>query len=63
MGWKRDGDAKFFGSVPGSNETPKAPVTAIAALPDGLGYWLLGADGTVFSFGSAHFLGSPTPAS
>jgi hypothetical protein len=56
------GDAKFFGSVPGSNVTLKAPVTAMAATPDGLGYWLLGADGTVFSFGDAHFFGSPTPA-
>ncbi len=56
------GDAKFFGSVPGSNQTLKAPVTAIAALPDGLGYWLLGANGAVFSFGSAHSFGSPAPA-
>jgi hypothetical protein len=56
------GDAKFFGSVPGSNETLKAPVTAMAATPDGLGYWLLGANGAVFGFGDAHFLGGPTPA-
>ncbi len=57
------GDAKFFGSVPGSNGTLKAPVTAMAATPDGLGYWLVGADGTVFSFGDAHFFGSPVPTS
>ena len=56
-------DAKFLGSVPGSNQTLKAPVTAIAATPDGLGYWLLGRDGTLFSYGDAHFLGSPVPAS
>jgi hypothetical protein len=57
------GDAKFLGSVPGSNVTLKAPVTAIAATPDGLGYWLLGADGTVFGYGDAHVFGSPAPAS
>jgi hypothetical protein len=57
------GDAKFYGSVPGSNQTLKAPVTAMAATPDGLGYWLVDGDGTVFSYGDAHFFGSPVPAS
>ena len=35
-----------------------APVVAMAATPDGGGYWLVAADGGVFSFGSAQFLGS-----
>src|SRR5688500_4418019 len=30
---------------------PAAPTVAIAASPDGKGYWLLGRDGGVFSFG------------
>jgi hypothetical protein len=51
------GDATFYGSLPGDNLTPDAPVTGIAGSPDGHGYWLLGADGTVFSFGDAHFYG------
>jgi hypothetical protein len=36
---------------------PGAPTVAIAASPDGRGYWLLGRDGGVFSFG-APFHGS-----
>jgi len=35
-----------------------APMVGIAATPDGKGYWLAGADGGVFSFGSAPFQGS-----
>jgi hypothetical protein len=31
----------------------------MAASPDGLGYWLVGADGTVFPFGDSHFFGDP----
>jgi hypothetical protein len=31
----------------------------MAASPDGLGYWLVGADGTVFTFGDAHSFGDP----
>ena len=33
-------------------------VVGFAATPDGHGYWLLGADGGVFSFGDAQFYGS-----
>jgi hypothetical protein len=39
---------------PGSSPRPaasSAPTVAIAASPDGKGYWLLAADGGVFSFG------------
>jgi hypothetical protein len=35
-----------------------APVTTIAATPDGKGYRLAAADGGVFSFGTAPFEGS-----
>jgi hypothetical protein len=34
------------------------PIVGIAATPTGHGYWLLGADGGVFSFGDATFRGS-----
>jgi 3D (Asp-Asp-Asp) domain-containing protein len=36
----------------------RAPIVGIAATPDGNGYWLVGADGGVFSFGDANFYGS-----
>ncbi len=35
-----------------------APVVGMAATPDGGGYWLVAADGGVFSFGDAGFFGS-----
>jgi hypothetical protein len=35
-----------------------APIVGITSTPNGNGYWLLGADGGVFNFGSAQFLGS-----
>jgi hypothetical protein len=47
------GDATYYGSLPGENVTPKAPVIAIAGDPDGHGYWLLGAGGHVYNFGDA----------
>ncbi len=31
---------------------------SISATPDGLGYWLTAADGGVFNYGDAKFLGS-----
>jgi hypothetical protein len=34
------------------------PIVGMAATPNGTGYWLVGADGGVFSFGSASFYGS-----
>jgi hypothetical protein len=50
----------FYGSVPGEpSVTLKAPITSMAANPDGGGYWLLGADGTIFDFGDAHSFGDP----
>ncbi|HSS10134.1 MAG TPA: hypothetical protein VLL25_09625, partial [Acidimicrobiales bacterium] len=35
-----------------------APLVGIAATPSGGGYWLVAADGGVFTFGDAPFLGS-----
>ena len=35
-----------------------APIVGMAATPDGGGYWLLGQDSGVFSFGDAQFYGS-----
>jgi hypothetical protein len=37
------------------------PIVGIASTPSGNGYWLVGADGGVFSFGGAQFFGSAAP--
>jgi Transglycosylase-like domain len=42
----------------GAGMVLNAPIVGAAATPDGTGYWLVGADGGVFSFGSAAFYGS-----
>ena len=50
-----------FGSTGvGANavSSPNAPVVGMAATPDGGGYWLVGADGGIFSYGDAAFFGS-----
>jgi hypothetical protein len=51
------GDAQFFGSMGG--QPLDAPITGIAARPQGDGYWLVARDGGVFSFGAAQFAGRP----
>ena len=38
--------------------TLNKPMVGIASTPDGKGYWLVAADGGVFSFGDAGFYGS-----
>ena len=35
-----------------------ARTVQMTAMPTGRGYWLLGRDGGIFSFGDAHFYGS-----
>ena len=50
------GAARFEGSMGGS--TINAPVVAMAAPPDGRGYWLVASDGGIFAFGGAPFEGS-----
>ncbi|MGO9341914.1 MAG: hypothetical protein ACLP6E_05255 [Acidimicrobiales bacterium] len=65
------GDARFFGSVPGALKRGvhlSAPIVGIAPSPgaigpdgtglSGDGYWLVGSDGGVFSFGDAGYFGS-----
>ncbi len=37
---------------------PAAPLVGMASSPTGLGYWIVGADGSVFSYGDAVFHGS-----
>jgi hypothetical protein len=34
------------------------PIVGMAATPDGGGYWMVSADGGIFSFGDARFHGS-----
>src|SRR5437773_1270000 len=36
---------------------PKQPTVGTAAAPTGKGYWLVAADGGIFNFGDAEFLG------
>ncbi|MDA8311104.1 MAG: hypothetical protein M0Z46_10935, partial [Actinomycetota bacterium] len=49
--------AGFYGSLPGMG-VHVSDVVGILATPDGHGYWLVGKDGGVFSFGDARFFGS-----
>ena len=46
------------GLTTGAGMVLNAPIVAATALPDGSGYWLVGADGGVFTFGGAGFYGS-----
>src|ERR1700678_585402 len=52
----RYGAAQFFGSPTQAHLA--APIVAMAATPDGDGYWLVGADGGVLSYGDAKYFGS-----
>ncbi len=59
------GPVDGFGSAATERDAPvptdlRAAVVGMAATPDGGGYWLVGADGGVFSFGDANFYGSAT---
>ena len=45
-------------SVPANKQVVTAAITGIAATPSGQGYWLVGADGNVYNFGNAAYLGS-----
>jgi N-acetylmuramoyl-L-alanine amidase len=50
-----------FGSsslTPNSVTNPNAPMVGMAMVPDGRGYWLVGSDGGIFSYGDASFYGS-----
>ena len=50
--------APTFGSPALSGVTLTKPIVAMAATPDGQGYWLVGSDGGVFAYGVAAFEGS-----
>ena len=61
------GDAGFYGSIPGLGIAPagssgarrlNAPIVAMVPTADGGGYFMVGADGGVFTFGDAAFEGS-----
>jgi len=50
------GAAGFYGSMGG--QRLNQPIVGMAATPDGHGYWLVAADGGIFSFGDAAYHGS-----
>ena len=54
-----------FGGVPFEGSLGalhlNAPVSGMAATSSGNGYWLVGADNGIFTFGDAHFFGAPIP--
>jgi hypothetical protein len=50
------GDARFYGSA--SRDLVDDHLVAMAATPDGRGYWLAASDGRVLPFGDARFYGS-----
>ena len=61
------GDAGFYGSIPGLGLAPagsglpnslNAPIVGMVPSADGNGYFMVGADGGVFTFGDAKFEGS-----
>ncbi|MGH9105683.1 MAG: C40 family peptidase [Acidimicrobiales bacterium] len=59
----RGGGVAAGGGAPelGSLRAPERlaePIVAMAATPDGGGYWLVSADGSVYTFGDAKFYGS-----
>ncbi|HEV3367163.1 MAG TPA: hypothetical protein VG054_06825 [Acidimicrobiales bacterium] len=61
--WLADsaGQVRSFGGAPvlGSlRAPPNAPIVGMTATADHGGYWLLGADGGIFTFGDARFFGS-----
>ena len=52
------GAAVLAGSPAASRLTVRSPIVAIAETPTGKGYWLVGADGGVFTYGDAGYFGS-----
>src|SRR4051812_6554402 len=55
------GTVHAFGGAPSlgaPNSQLNAPIVGIAATHSHNGYWLLAADGGIFSYGDAHFYGS-----
>jgi Glycosyl hydrolases family 25 len=54
------GGAPFCQSLPGLGVMPSAPIIGGASTPSGQGYWLAGADASVYALGDAQYLG-PDP--
>ncbi|MGA3361853.1 MAG: hypothetical protein ABSD82_07470 [Solirubrobacteraceae bacterium] len=52
------GDAREFGALPRTVLLRRLRIAAMAADPDGGGYWLASAGGRVFGYGAARFHGS-----
>ncbi len=52
------GGAVVYGSPAASGTALGAPVAGIAETTTGKGYWLVGADGGVFTYGDAGYFGS-----
>ncbi|HYD09593.1 MAG TPA: hypothetical protein VEA78_05770 [Acidimicrobiales bacterium] len=50
------GEARFHGSLGATRLN--SPIVGMASTPSGDGYWLVAADGGVFTFGDAEFFGS-----
>ena len=62
-GWSRPTAASSPSATPASTAPPggqplNQPIVGMAATPTGKGYWLVAADGGVFTFGDARFFGS-----
>jgi hypothetical protein len=52
------GGAPSYGSLASMGIRPEEPIVGLSATPSGHGYWLVAADGGIFSFGDASFHGS-----
>jgi hypothetical protein len=52
------GDSTFAGSTATANLQVGSPTTTSAQTSSGHGYWLVGSDGGIFTFGSAQYYGS-----
>jgi hypothetical protein len=46
--------------VPGQGIIGQPPIVGISRTPSGAGYWLVGSNGAVYSYGDAAFLGAPS---
>jgi hypothetical protein len=58
LSFTNGGNASAANLATASVTTPSLASVAMAATPTGHGYWLVGLDGGVFSFGDAQFFGS-----
>ena len=55
------GGANYFGDLqhrPDAQPITVSNIVQVRATPDGFGYWLVGSDGSVYSFGDAQYFGS-----